>query len=138
MRITSRISKSFLLFFAICILSCTKDSSNNELSLSYHYLSEKTWYLDYSQTDSLTKTFIGQSTYHINFLKNKNTTDSDGLSGTYTVEMINNQLQIHVQAFTKQLNPIEYIYNLESIGAKHLVLSYSMGGSITTLFYSIK
>jgi hypothetical protein len=138
MNLISSISKSVLLFTTLILISCNKDSTNDEITLSYQYLADKTWYLDYSQTDSLIKTYIGQSTYFINFIKDRKTIDSDGLSGTYSVEKINNQLQIHVQAVTKQLNPIEYIYNIESIGSKHLVLSYTTGGTKTTLFYSIK
>ena len=138
MNLIPGISKSILLCISLCVLSCNKDNTSDELTLSYQYLADKTWYLDYSQTDSLTKTYIGQSTYFINFIKDKKTIDSDGLAGTYSVEKINNQLQIHVQAVTKQLNPIEYIYNIESIGSKHLVLSYTTGGTKTTLFYSIK
>jgi hypothetical protein len=138
MNLIYNISKSVLLFTTIIVISCNKDNANDEITLSYQYLADKTWYLDYDQTDSLIKTYIGQSTYYINFIKNRKTIDSDGLSGTYSVEKINNQLQIHVQAITKQLNPIEYIYNIESIGSKHLVLSYTTGGNKTTLFYSIK
>jgi hypothetical protein len=138
MNLISSISKSVLLFTTLILISCNKDSTNDEITLSYQYLADKTWYLDYAQTDSLIKTYIGQSTYFINFIKDRKTIDSDGFSGTYSVEKINNQLQIHVQAVTKQLNPIEYIYNIESIGSKHLVLSYTTGGTKTTLFYSIK
>ena len=138
MNLISSISKSVLLFTTLILISCNKDSTNDEITLSYQYLADKTWYLDYAQTDNLIKTYIGQSTYFINFIKDRKTIDSDGLSGTYSVEKINNQLQIHVQAVTKQLNPIEYIYNIESIGSKHLVLSYTNGGTITTLFYSIQ
>lgn len=138
MKLISSISKSVLLFITLSVISCNKDTVSDEITLSYQYLADKTWYLDYSQTDSLIKTYIGQSTYFINFIKDRKTIDSDGLSGTYSVEKINNQLQIHVQAVTKQLNPIEYIYNIESIGSKQLVLSYINGGTVTTLFYSIK
>lgn len=138
MNLISSISKSVLLFTTLILISCNKDSTNDEITLSYQYLADKTWYLDYAQTDNLIKNYIGQSTYFINFIKDRKTIDSDGFSGTYSVEKINNQLQIHVQAVTKQLNPIEYIYNIESIGSKHLVLSYTTGGTKTTLFYSIK
>ena len=138
MNLISSISKSVILFITLIVISCNKDTASDEITLSYQYLADKTWYLDYSQTNSLIKTYIGQSTYFINFLKDKKTIDSDGLSGNYSVEKINHQLQIHVHAVTKQLNQIEYIYNIESIGSKHLVLSYINGGTTTTLFYSIK
>ncbi len=138
MNLISSISKSVLLFTTLIVIACNKDNANDEITLSYQYLADKTWYLDYAQTDNLIKTYIGQSTYYINFIKNRKTIDSDGFSGTYSVEKNNDQLQIHVQAITKQLNPIEYIYNIESIGSKHLILNYTTGGSKTTLFYSIK
>jgi hypothetical protein len=101
-------------------------------------LSDKTWYLDYSITGTSKKTYLGQSTYFINFLKNNNTTDSDGLQGTYTVEKIGNLLQIHVQAKTSSTNTVEYIYNIESIGSGNLILYYTLNGATipTKLYFS--
>jgi len=90
----------FCLFSLLQLTSCSKDTSGQEINLSYQLLSDKTWYLDYSITGTSKKTYLGQSTYFINFLKNNTTTDSDGLEGTYTVEKIGNVLQIHVQAKT--------------------------------------
>lgn len=71
MNLISSISKSVLLFTTLILISCNKDSTNDEITLSYQYLADKTWYLDYSQTDSLIKTYIGQSTYFINFIKDR-------------------------------------------------------------------
>jgi hypothetical protein len=101
-------------------------------------LSDKTWYLDYSITGTSKKTYLGQSTYFINFLKNNNTTDSDGLEGTYTVEKIGNLLQIHVQAKTSGANTVEYIYNIEAIGSGNLILYYTLNGATvpTKLYFS--
>jgi hypothetical protein len=101
-------------------------------------LSDKTWYLDYSITGTSKKTYLGQSTYFINFLKNNTTTDSDGLEGTYTVEKIGNVLQIHVQAKTSSTNTVEYIYNIESIGTGNLILYYTLNGATvpTKLYFS--
>ena len=84
------------------------------------------------------RTYIGQSTYFIDFLKNKTSKDSDGLTGTYTVEKIDNVLQIHVQAKTSSTNTVEYIYNIESIGSGNLVLYYTLPGSTlpTKLYFS--
>lgn len=128
--------------FLFCLLaitqltSCRKDSSGAEINLSYQMLADKTWYLDYSITGTNKRTYVGQSTYFIDFLKNKTTKDSDGLVGTYTVEKFNNSLQIHVQAKTNSTNPVEYIYNIESIGSSHLVLYYTPAGvSVPTKLY---
>ena len=116
--------------------SCTKSTDGAEINLSYQILADKTWHLDYSITGTNKKTYIGQSTYFIDFLKNKTTSDSDGLYGTYTVEKIGNELQIHVQAKTSSSNIIEYIYTIESIGTANLVLTYvSTGASVPTKLY---
>jgi hypothetical protein len=118
--------------------SCSKDTSGQEINLSYQLLSDKTWYLDYSITGTSKKTYLGQSTYFINFLKNNTTTDSDGLEGTYTVEKSGNILQIHVQAKTSSTNTVEYIYNIESIGTGNLILYYTLNGTTvpTKLYFS--
>jgi hypothetical protein len=120
------------------LTSCSKDTSGQEINLSYQLLSDKTWYLDYSITGTSKKTYLGQSTYFINFLKNNTTTDSDGLEGTYTVEKIGNVLQIHVQAKTSSTNTVEYIYNIESIGTGNLILYYTLNGATvpTKLYFS--
>jgi hypothetical protein len=125
--------------FSITALSrCSKDRSGAEINLTYQMLSDKTWYLDYSITGTSKKTYLGQSTYFINFLKNNNTTDSDGLEGTYTVEKIGNLLQIHVQAKTSGANKVEYIYNIEDICSGNLVLYYTLNGATvpTKLYFS--
>jgi hypothetical protein len=128
----------FALLSITNLTSCSKDSSGAEINLTQQMLSDKTWYLDYSITGTSKKTYLGQSTYFINFLKNNNTTDSDGLQGTYTVEKIGNLLQIHVQAKTSSTNTVEYIYNIESIGSGNLILYYTLNGATvpTKLYFS--
>ena len=135
---------TFLLtaFTAITFTACTKDTASAETSLSYSMLSDKTWYLDYAQTftgtTEKTKTYVGQSTYFINFLKDLTTVDSDGITGIYTVEKINNQLQIHVQATTSNGSKLVYVYDIESMGDKNMVLTYATGVVTTKLYYSSK
>ena len=135
---------TFLFLFALLsitnLTSCSKDSSGAEINLTQQMLSDKTWYLDYSITGTSKKTYLGQSTYFINFLKNNNTSDSDGLEGTYTIEKIGKVLQIHVQAKTSSTNTVEYIYNIESIGNGNLILYYTLNGATvpTKLYFSTK
>jgi hypothetical protein len=105
-------------------------------------LSDKTWYLDYSITGTIKRTYLGQSTYFINFLKNDSTYDSDGLNGKYSVEKIGDILQIHVNAKTSSVNSVEYeiIYNIESIGRRNLILYFTLPGETvpTKRYYSTK
>ena len=112
----------------------------SEITLTQRLLSNKTWYLDYAQTikatGTSTKTYLGQSTYFINFLIDQTTQDSDGLNGTYSVEKINGQLQIHVQAKTGSANSVKYIYNIETIGERNLVLYYTISDQTTKQYYS--
>lgn len=128
----------FCLMYITQLTSCSKDTSGQEINLTYQMLSDKTWYLDYSITGTTKKTYLGQSTYFIDFLKNKTTKDSDGLMGAFTVEKINNKLQIHVQAKTSSTNTVEYIYYIESIGTGNLILYYTLNGATvpTKLFFS--
>jgi hypothetical protein len=134
--------KKYLLYISLLVIasitSCGKDNVLAETKLAQKMIEEKAWFLDYSQTGTLTKTYVGQATYYINFLKNLTTQDSDGLNGSYTVEKISGQLQIHVQATTSNGNPIEYIYDIQSVGSENLILSYTLSGNTTQLYYTSK
>jgi hypothetical protein len=134
--------KKYLLYsvLAACafIGACSKDTTLAETNLAQKMIQDKAWFLDYSQTGTLTKTYVGQATYYINFLKNLTTQDSDGLNGSYSVEKVSGQLQIHVQATTSNGNPIEYIYDIVSVGAEHLILSYAISGKTNQLYYTSK
>lgn len=125
-------------FSSLFLLSCKKDAGKNELNLAYQMISEKIWYLSYSQTITSTKTteknYVGQSTYFIKFLKDYTTVDSDGLKGVYNLDKTNDILQIHVNAKTQGQNTIEYIYNVESLGASNMIL-YSTVAGVTNKFY---
>ena len=127
-----------LLAAATFMGSCSKDTILAETNLAQKMIQDKAWFLDYSQTGTLTKTYVGQATYYINFLKNLTTQDSDGLNGSYSVEKVSGQLQIHVQATTSNGNPIEYIYDIVSVGSENLILSYTLSGTTTQLYYSNK
>ena len=130
----------FALLSLTQLTSCSKDTSGAEIDLTYQMLSDKTWFLDYSITGTSKRTYLGQSTYFIDFEKNKETKDSDGLNGTYKVEKIGNILQIHVTAKTSSVSSVEYeiIYNIESIGSGNLILYYTLTGATvpTKLYFS--
>ena len=120
--------------------SCSKDTTGAEISLAYQMVADKIWYLDYNQTikstGTTTKTYIGQSTYFVKFFKNLTTVDSDGISGSYTIEKVNGQLQIRVQAKTAGANSLEYIYSIETLGANNMILYYVSAGVTTKFFYN--
>jgi hypothetical protein len=134
--------KKYLLYSLLAAFtfmgSCSKDTTLAETNLTQKMIQDKAWFLDYSQTGTLTKTYVGQATYYINFLKNLTTQDSDGLNGSYSVEKVSGQLQIHVQATTSNGNPIEYIYSIVSVGSENLILSYTITGKTTQLYYTSK
>ena len=134
--------KKYLLYslLAACTFmgSCSKDTTLAETNLAQKMIQDKAWFLDYSQTGTITKTYVGQATYYINFLKNLTTQDSDGLNCSYSVEKVSGQLQIHVQAKTSNGNPIEYIYDIVSVGSENLILSYTITGKTTQLYYTSK
>jgi hypothetical protein len=128
---------SLLFLFTI---SCSKEIAPSEATLSYQLIADKTWYLQYVQTTTgtitSTKSYLGQSTYFINYLRNLTTLDSDGLAGTYSLQNINNLLQIQVIAKTPNGNLNTYQYEVVSLGAKNMILSYSSGAIKTQLFFS--
>jgi hypothetical protein len=130
----------YLLFITFSFLGCSKDLKDTDINLSYQFIGNKTWYLDYEQTSTIstikTRTYLGQPTYFINYLKDKTTSDSDGLIGTYSILKMGTILQIQVQAKTISGNPSSYTYEIESIGSKNMILSYVLNNTKTRLFFT--
>jgi hypothetical protein len=130
----------YLFFIAFNFFGCSKDVNDMDINLSYQLIGNKTWYLDYAQTSTnsiiSTKTYLGQPTYFINYLKDKTTSDSDGLIGNYAIIKMGELLQIQVQAKTISGNPSSYTYELENIGSKNMILSYELNKTKTRLFFS--
>jgi hypothetical protein len=121
------------------LVACNKETANIQTDVINSLLTNKNWYLDYSITGTTTKSYVGQSTYFVTYLKEGTTKDSDGLTGTYRVEVVNNQSQIHLQLKTTNGNPLEVIYNILSVGETKLVLSKVITtGTATQLFFTNK
>lgn len=133
----------FLAVISLVLFSCNKETASTQKDVMQRLLVNKNWFLDYSITAStsatspaLVKSYVGQSTYFVTYLKDGTTKDSDGLTGTYSVEIINNQSQIHVQLITINGNPFEVIYDIISVGDTKLVLSKVVSsGKPTQLFF---
>ena len=130
---------------AFTLFSCSKETSTTQVNVMNNLLTNKNWYLDYSITEAMTstspvvfKSYVGQSTYFITYLKNGDTKDSDGITGTYTVELINGESQIHMQLKTSNGNPFEVIYNIISVGESNMVLSKVTTGPATKLYFTTK
>ena len=129
----------FILAITFTLVACNKETATTQTDVMNNLLTNKNWYLDYSITGTATKSYVGQSTYFVTYLKDGTTKDSDGLTGTYTVEVINNQSQIHVQLKTAGGNPLEVIYNIISVGETKLVLSKVITtGTATQLYFTNK
>lgn len=137
-----KIFQILALVLVLALGSCSKDTSSSDTILSEQMLQDKTWFLDYSisttGSSNVTKTYVGQSTYFINFLKNRSTKDSDGLNGTYQVKNIGGKLQIQVNAKTVGLATVEYTYIVESVGAKDLVVSFVSNSQTTKRYFSVR
>ena len=135
--------KNILVFLCISVClftSCKKDTAGAEINLAYQMVSDKIWYLNYTQnisnTATSTKTYVGQATYFIKFLSNATTVDSDGIAGNYSIEKFNGILQLHVNAFTAGATKIEYIYNIETVGEDNMILYYVKSGNTFKSFYN--
>jgi hypothetical protein len=75
----------------------------------------------------------------VTYLKDGTTNDSDGLTGTYTVEVVGNQSQLHVQLKTAGGNPLDVVYNIISVGETKLILSKVVTtGTATQLYFTNK
>jgi hypothetical protein len=120
-------------------VSCNKETATTQTDVMNSMLTNKNWYLDYSITGNSTKSYVGQSTYFVTYLKDGTTKDSDGLTGTYTVEVVGNQSQLHVQLKTAGGNPLDVVYNIISVGETKLVLSKVVtSGTATQLYFTNK
>jgi hypothetical protein len=133
-----RIYTILVAVITLTIISCNKETATTQTEVMNSLLTNKNWYLDYSITGTNTKSYVGQSTYFVTYLKDGSTKDSDGLMGTYTVELINNQSQIHVQVKTANGNPLEVVYNIISVGETKLILSKLTTGTPTALYFTNK
>ena len=129
----------FIAAFLILLSACNKETATTQIDVMNMMLANKTWYLDYTVTGTNTKSYVGQSTYFVTYYKEGVIKDSDGLTGTYTIENINNQSQIHVQVKTTNGNPLEQIYDIISVGNSKLVLSKQVAsGAPTQLYFTNK
>ena len=128
-----------LLISILILIACNKETANTQTDVMNSMIVNKNWYLDYIITGSNTKNYVGQSTYFVTYLKDGTTRDSDGLNGTYTVELINNHSQIHVQVKTSNGNTLEVVYNIISVGSTKMVLSKQVAtGTTTELYFTSK
>ena len=119
--------------------ACNKETATTQTDVMNTLLTNKNWYLDYSITGTSTKSYVGQSTYFVTYLKDGTTNDSDGLTGTYSVKVIDNQSQIHVQVKTASGNPLDVIYDIISVGETKLVLTKVVTtGAATQLYFTNK
>ena len=125
--------------FTLIQVACNKETPTTQTDVMNNMLTNKTWYLDYSVTGSTTKSYVGQSTYFVTYLKDGSVKDSDGLTGIYTVELINSKSQIHVQVKTANGNPLEVIYDIISVGDSKMILAKQVtSGAATQLYFTNK
>jgi hypothetical protein len=121
---------------ALSLSSCNKEVSNTKSDLIQARLVNKTWYLDYSITGSVTKTFVGQSTYFITFLSDGSTKDSDGLTGNFSIVNNNGKFDLFVNTKTINGNNFSYTHLIESVGDVKMIQSYTaLGQSAKTSLY---
>lgn len=121
---------SLLLVFGAC------SKSMNQVDYAKTMLSGKTWYLDYTISNNQTKSFIGKSTYFIQFSEYGKTNDSDGIVGVFTVESTNNQLILSINASTPSGSPANYSYSIEQVGYDKLIVNYSQENTIIKKIFS--
>lgn len=121
---------SLLLVFGAC------SKSMNQVDYAKTMLSGKTWYLDYTISNNQTKSFIGRSTYFIQFSEYGKTNDSDGIVGVFTVESRNNQLILSINAYTPSGSPANYSYSIEQVGYDKLIVNYTQDNTIIKKIFS--
>jgi hypothetical protein len=133
---------SLIVFLSIVLFlsSCQKQAALSEAAAAKLMIEEKSWSLDYTQIVTAgvtsTKTYIGQPTYMISFYSNGTTNDSDGIIGTYTVEKGTTNLELHVTAKTAGGKDFSYVYTIQSVSDKSLVMIKTVNGQEYKNFFS--
>ena len=121
-------------------VACNKATQLTEKDIAFKKISDKTWYLAYAEvingSNPSIKSYIGQPTYFINYLKNYATLDSDGINGVYNFEYLNQQLLLKVVAKTPNGYSSNYQYEVISIGDNNLILSYKQNNNLTKLYFT--
>lgn len=126
-----------LFIVTLCCFSfyaCTKEVDS--ISYTQSLLSNKTWFLDSTIKENTTKSFIGKSTYFIQFSKTGKTIDSDGITGNYTIQESNKSLSIFIEGTTQNGSPAKYNYLIEQIGSDQLIVSFQIDGIKTKKIFS--
>jgi len=119
---------SIAMILVVFMSGCTKSTDGVDMQLVKQMIANKIWYLDYTVTGNTTRTYVGQSTYFISFLKDNTSTDSDGYKGLYSIEKWNGKIEIHIQSQKANGSSLEYKYAIESAGENNLILSYMLTG----------
>lgn len=126
------------IIYILCLFflgSCTKDLDH--VVLAKRMLSGKTWYLDYTIQNNQTKSFVGRSTYYIQFMEDGTTIDADGIAGSYQIEANNNQLSLLVVGKTQTGVTANYTYQIDKIGYQTLIISYTQNSQLIQKIFTI-
>ena len=62
-----------LAFIIFTMNACNKETATTQTDVMNSMLANKNWYLDYSITGTSTKSYVGQSTYFVTYLKDGTT-----------------------------------------------------------------
>jgi len=112
--------------YIICcflLVACTKETDPG--IIANKLISGKTWYLEYIHQDNQTKSFVGKSTYFIQFKLDGSTIDSDGITGTFKIEKKEQQLILSVTGITQSGIQANYAYQIDEIGFEMIIISYT-------------
>jgi hypothetical protein len=120
--------------YCFSLYACTKEVDS--ISYTQLLLSNKTWFLDSTINENTTKSFIGKSTYFIQFSNTGKTIDSDGITGNYTIQENNKSLSIFIEGTTQNGSPAKYNYLIEQIGSDQLIVSFQIDGIKTKKIFS--
>jgi hypothetical protein len=120
--------KIVYLFVFVIGMSCSKEKSEPETARLM--IAGKTWYLDYTLQDNQIRSFVGRSTYFIEFKEDGKTNDADGITGTYLVTFKNNHLTLFVTGTTQKGVATNYDYKIDKIRHESLTLSYTQNNNL--------
>lgn len=102
----------------------------SEPEFAKRMLSGKTWFLDYTLQDNQIISFVGKSTYYIQFKEDGQTNDADGITGTYQLGYYNNQLTLFVTGTTQKGVTTHYDYKIDKIRYETLIVSYTQNNNL--------
>jgi methyl coenzyme M reductase alpha subunit len=92
----------------------------------------KNWFLEKKTSAGVNFISNGAATYSFTLNPNGTYTDSDGISGSYSITQQSNTISLTITSTARVITA----YTVKHVGTRHLVLEYGTTTTLTRLYFS--